>query len=80
MEIAYCQGMNFICYFLTEAGFDEEETFWMLCYIFEVIMPSGLIALLDDITFGHVADLHDINQSFNFVDIEMVGEKDLMDH
>ena len=41
MEIAYCQGMNFICYFLIEMSFEEEEIFWILCYIFEHIMPHG---------------------------------------
>jgi hypothetical protein len=40
-EIAYCQGMNFICYFLIEMSFEEEEIFWILCYIFEIIMPQG---------------------------------------
>ncbi len=41
MEIAYCQGMNFICYFLIEMSFEEEEIFWILCYIFEIVMSKG---------------------------------------
>ena len=40
MEIGYCQGMNFVCYHFLEAGFDEEETFWVLCYIFEQLIPK----------------------------------------
>lgn len=38
-EIAYCQGMNFICYFLIEIGFAEEEVFWLMCHLIENIMP-----------------------------------------
>jgi hypothetical protein len=39
MKIAYCQGMNLICFFLIEMNFEEEAIFWILCYIFEYIMP-----------------------------------------
>lgn len=39
MEITYCQGMNFICYFLIEMSFNEEEIFWILCHLFENLMP-----------------------------------------
>ncbi len=41
MEIAYCQGMNFICFFLIEMSFEEEEIFWILCHLFEVVMPPS---------------------------------------
>jgi hypothetical protein len=41
MEIGYCQGMNFICFYLLEMGFSEEQAFWMICYIFEQLMPSN---------------------------------------
>jgi len=41
MEIGYCQGMNFICFFLLEMGFSEEQTFWMVCFIFERLMPNN---------------------------------------
>jgi hypothetical protein len=41
MEIGYCQGMNFICFFLLDMGFTEEQTFWMVCYIFERLMPNN---------------------------------------
>lgn len=41
MEIAYCQGMNFICFFLIEMSFEEEEIFWIFCHLFESIMPHS---------------------------------------
>lgn len=53
MEIAYCQGMNFLCYFLLDMNFQEEEVFWMICFIFERLMPSNyyvnLIPVIADI-------------------------------
>lgn len=33
MEIGYCQGMNFICYYLLKMDFSEEECFWIMDYI-----------------------------------------------
>ena len=41
MEIGYCQGMNFVCHFLLEMEFSEEETFWLICYVFEQLMPRN---------------------------------------
>ena len=41
MEIGYCQGMNFVCHFLLEMGFSEEETFWLICHVFEQLMPRN---------------------------------------
>jgi hypothetical protein len=41
MEIGYCQGMNFICFFLLEMDFSEEQVFWMVCFIFERLMPNN---------------------------------------
>ena len=41
MEIGYCQGMNFVCHFLLEMGFKEEEVFWIICYITEIILPRS---------------------------------------
>lgn len=40
-EIGYCQGMNFMCYHFLELGFSEEQTFWILTYIFEQIVPKN---------------------------------------
>jgi uncharacterized protein YpiB (UPF0302 family) len=33
--IGYCQGMNFILYFLMDMQFEEEECFWILTTILE---------------------------------------------
>lgn len=41
MEIGYCQGMNFMCYFFLKFGFNEEEVFWILVYIFEEVIPKN---------------------------------------
>lgn len=41
MEIGYCQGMNFMCYHFLDSGFSEEETFWILVYIFEHLVPKN---------------------------------------
>lgn len=40
MEIAYCQGMNYICHFLLEMGFTEEQAFWLLCFIFDKLIDK----------------------------------------
>ena len=37
----YCQGMNFVCHFLLEMEFSEEETFWLICHVFEQVMPRN---------------------------------------
>lgn len=31
--IGYCQGLNFIAYFLISMQFSEEEAFWLLCQL-----------------------------------------------
>lgn len=41
MEIGYCQGMNFMCYHFLDTGYSEEETFWILAYIFEQLLPKN---------------------------------------
>ena len=40
-EVGYCQGMNFICYFLIEMGFEEEQAFWLITHLVENVMPYG---------------------------------------
>lgn len=37
--IGYCQGLNFIAYFLLTMQFQEEEAFWILSQITETIIP-----------------------------------------
>ena len=36
----YCQGFNQIVYFLLSMGFEEEEAFWILCFVLEQLMPA----------------------------------------
>lgn len=31
--VGYCQGLNFVAYFLLTMQFSEEEAFWLLCEI-----------------------------------------------
>ena len=53
MEIGYCQGMNFLCYFLLQMGFQEEQIFWVICFVFERLMPNNyyvnMIPIIADI-------------------------------
>jgi hypothetical protein len=37
--VGYCQGLNFIAYFLIVMQFTEEEAFWLLSQIIETIIP-----------------------------------------
>lgn len=37
MDMEYTQGMNFICLFFLDCGFQEEEVFWILVHIFEQV-------------------------------------------
>lgn len=41
MDTGYCQGINFIVYYLLELGFSEERTFWMLLFMVENLIPKG---------------------------------------
>ena len=54
-DIAYCQGFNFVCYFLFQLNFEEEQIFWMICKIFDQIMPPNyyvqMIPAIADIEF-----------------------------
>lgn len=38
-EVGYCQGFNFVVYFLFQLKFAEEEIFWIICYLFDHVMP-----------------------------------------
>ena len=56
-RVAYCQGMNFIAELLfVQLGFDEEETFWMMSYLPEILGESyhtNLVWLMADVgVFG----------------------------
>lgn len=81
MEVGYCQGMNFMCYhFLTE-GFSEEETFWILAYIFEQLIPknyyTNMVPIIADIKMLRhlmqekypklVSHIQDLNVDLNFI-------------
>lgn len=53
MDLGYCQGMNFVCYYLIKMGFQEEEIFWLMTYCFENILPKNyyinMLPLIADI-------------------------------
>jgi hypothetical protein len=81
MEIGYCQGINFLCYFLLEMGFEEEQTFWIICYVFERLIPHNylinMIPIIADIELlrmvldRHVPELmrhlSSLNVDLNFI-------------
>ncbi|CAK91225.1 unnamed protein product (macronuclear) [Paramecium tetraurelia] len=39
-QVGYCQGFNYIAYYFLQ-HFNEEETFWFLCHLFETILPPN---------------------------------------
>lgn len=53
MDLGYCQGMNFVCYYLMKMGFAEEQVFWIMTYCFENILPKNyyinMIPMIADI-------------------------------
>lgn len=53
-EIGYCQGMNVLAYFFITMGFNEEESFWILTYVIENLIPHGyytnMVAVISDIS------------------------------
>ena len=53
LNIGYCQGMNFICFFLLEMKFSEEEVFWIMDFLIVNLIPkhyyTNMISVLADI-------------------------------
>lgn len=53
-KLGYCQGMNVLAYFLLNFGFTEEQSFWILAYIVETLIPKGyytnMVAVISDIS------------------------------
>lgn len=53
MDLGYCQGMNFISYYLMKMDFSEEQVFWIMDYCFEYLVPKNyyinMIPLIADI-------------------------------
>lgn len=53
--MGYCQGMNFVCAFFLDCGFEEEEVFWLLCHLFEEVSKpiyfASMVPALIDIRF-----------------------------
>ena len=47
--VGYCQGLNFIVYFLLQNGFQNEECFWVLTNIIENILPINYFTSMEDI-------------------------------
>jgi hypothetical protein len=37
--VGYCQGLNFVAYFLLTMQFTEEEVFWIMSQIIETVIP-----------------------------------------
>lgn len=58
LEISYCQGMNFIVNFFHKNGFEEEQIFWILCYILE-----------QSVSLSYYINLIPV-----FVDIELISD------
>jgi len=75
------KGINFLCYFLLEMGFEEEQTFWIICYVFERLIPHNylinMIPIIADIELlrmvldRHVPELmrhlSSLNVDLNFI-------------
>lgn len=62
MEMGYCQGINFIVYYLLEMKFNEERVFWILAYLVEHLIPKGyygnMVPVISDIKlFKHILRL-----------------------
>lgn len=57
-DIGYCQGFNFVCHFLFQSGFEEEEVFWGMCKVLDQLMPPNyyvqMIPAVADIEFFSV--------------------------
>lgn len=69
MEIGYCQGMNFMCYYFLEVGYSEEETFWILVHIFENLIPKNYYINMVPI----IADIKILRHMLNQKNIKLVN-------
>ena len=63
MEIAYCQGINFLTFHFVDLGFEEEDVFWILCYILEQSVPLSYYINLIPV-FVDVELIHDMLKFF----------------
>ena len=61
-EVGYCQGFNFVAHFLHKQGFSEEQNFWILCYIFDFLMPPNYYIQMIPV----IADLEIFKMMFSF--------------
>lgn len=61
-EVGYCQGFNFVAHFLHLMKFQEEEIFWILCYLFDHIMPPNYYIQMIPV----IADLEIFKMMFRF--------------
>lgn len=68
MEIGYCQGMNFMCYYFLDSGYSEEETFWILVHIFETLIPKNYYINMVPI----IADIKMLRHMLNQKNIKLV--------
>ena len=53
-EVAYCQGMNFVCAAILMFILDEESAFWMLCYVVEEVLIDHYVQSM----IGHKVHQH----------------------
>lgn len=61
-EVGYCQGFNFVAYYLFKEGFSEEEIFWILCHIFDFLMPPNYYIQMIPV----IADLEIFKMMFRY--------------
>jgi hypothetical protein len=61
-EIGYCQGFNFVVYFLYQMRFAEEEIFWIICYLFDHVMPPNYYIQMIPV----IADLYIFKKLFRY--------------
>lgn len=61
-EVGYCQGFNFVAYFLFQMNLSEEEIFWVLCYLFDQIMPPNYYIQMIPV----IADLEIFKMMFRY--------------
>lgn len=69
-EIGYCQGFNFVAHFFFKKGFSEEEIFWLLCYLFDTVMPPSYYIQMIPV----IADMEVFKMMFRFHQPDLYSE------
>lgn len=75
--VGYCQGLNFVANFLITMQFTEEEAFWILSNIIEIVIPmdyyTNMIGVVTDqqLFLAILAQLHpEITRKFDEVGLD----------